>query len=37
LNGKMPGYVETGLNLLAWKSGAAGHLLVAEKGKVGER
>lgn len=37
LNGKMPGYVETGLNFVGAEECAAGHLLVAEKGKVGER
>jgi dihydroflavonol-4-reductase len=37
LNGKMPGYVETGLNFVGVEECAAGHLLVAEKGKVGER
>jgi len=37
LNGKMPGYVKTGLNFLGVEECAAGHLLVAEKGKVGER
>lgn len=37
LNGRMPGYVETGLNFVGVEDCAAGHLLVAEKGKVGER
>jgi dihydroflavonol-4-reductase len=37
LNGKMPGYVKTGLNFVGVEECAAGHLLVAEKGKVGER
>lgn len=37
LNGKMPGYVETGLNFLGVEECAAGHLLAAEKGKVGQR
>jgi dihydroflavonol-4-reductase len=37
LNGKMPGYVETGLNFVGVEECAAGHLLVAEKGKLGER
>src|SRR6266436_8396902 len=37
LNGKMPGYVDTGLNFIGVEECAAGHLLVAEKGKVGER
>jgi dihydroflavonol-4-reductase len=37
LNGKLPGYVEAGLNFVGVEECAAGHLLVAEKGKVGER
>lgn len=37
LNGKMPGYVETGLNFVGVEDCAAGHLLVSEKGKIGER
>lgn len=37
LNGKMPGYVETGLNFVGVEECAAGHLLVAERGVVGER
>jgi dihydroflavonol-4-reductase len=37
LNGKMPGYVETGLNFVAVEDCAAGHLLVADKAKIGER
>jgi dihydroflavonol-4-reductase len=37
LNGKMPAYVDTGLNLAAVESVAAGHLLAAEKGRIGER
>ena len=37
LNGKMFGYVETGLNFVGAEECAAGHLLVAEKGKIGER
>jgi dihydroflavonol-4-reductase len=37
LTGKMPGYVDTGLNFVGVEDAAAGHLLVAEKGKVGER
>ena len=37
LNGKMPGYVETGLNFVGVEDCAAGHLLVAEKGQIGER
>ena len=37
LNGKMPGYVETGLNFVGVEDCATGHLLAAEKGKIGER
>jgi dihydroflavonol-4-reductase len=37
LNGKMPGYVETGLNFVGVEDCAAGHLLVAQRGKIGER
>ena len=37
LNGNMPGYVKTGLNFIGVEECAAGHLLIAEKGKVGER
>jgi dihydroflavonol-4-reductase len=37
LNGKMPAYVDTGLNLVPVEDCAAGHLLAAEKGRSGER
>jgi dihydroflavonol-4-reductase len=37
LNGKMPGYVDTGLNFVGVEDCAAGHLLIAERGKIGER
>ncbi len=37
LNGKMPGYVETGLNFVGVEECAAGHLLVSARGKIGER
>jgi dihydroflavonol-4-reductase len=37
LNGRMPGYVETGLNFVGVEECAAGHLLVSERGKIGER
>jgi dihydroflavonol-4-reductase len=37
LNGKMPGYVDTGLNFVGVEECAAGHLLVAERGQIGER
>lgn len=36
-NGKMPAFVDSGLNLVHVDDVAAGHLLAAEKGKVGER
>lgn len=37
LAGKMPAYVDTGLNLVPVEDVAAGHLLAAERGKIGER
>jgi len=37
LNGRMPAYVDTGLNLVAVEDVATGHLLAAERGKSGER
>ena len=37
LNGRMPAYVNTGLNLVPVEDVAAGHLLAAEHGKSGER
>ena len=37
LNGNMPAYVDTGLNLVAVEDVARGHLLAAEKGRIGER
>jgi len=36
-NGKMPGYVDTGLNLVHVEDVAAGHLLAMDKGRIGER
>jgi dihydroflavonol-4-reductase len=36
-NGKMPAYVDSGLNLVHVDDVAAGHLLALEMGKVGER
>jgi dihydroflavonol-4-reductase len=35
--GKMPAFVDTGLNLVHVEDVAAAHLLAAEKGRVGER
>lgn len=37
LRGKMPAYVDTGLNLVAVEDVAEGHLLAGEKGTVGEK
>src|ERR1700723_21908 len=37
LHGKMPAYVDTGLNVAAVEDVAAGHLLAAEKGRIGGR
>jgi dihydroflavonol-4-reductase len=37
LNGRMPAYVDTGLNVVAVEDVAAAHLLAAEKGRIGER
>ena len=37
LNGRMPGYVETGLNLVDVEDVARGHLLAAKKGQIGEK
>ena len=37
LNGRMCGYVDTGLNLIAVEDVAKGHLLAAERGKPGEK
>lgn len=37
LNGQMPGYIDTGLNLVDVEDVACGHLLAAEKGQVGEK
>ena len=37
LNGRMPGYVDTGLNFVPVEDCAAGHVLAAERGRVGER
>ncbi|MGH9327580.1 MAG: hopanoid-associated sugar epimerase [Terriglobia bacterium] len=37
LNGRTPAYVDTGLNIVAVEDVAEGHLLAAERGRVGER
>ncbi|SIS53518.1 dihydroflavonol-4-reductase [Alicyclobacillus vulcanalis] len=37
MRGKMPGYVETGLNLVAVEDVAIGHLLAYDRGRAGER
>ena len=37
LSGKMFGYVDTGLNLIDVRDVAEGHVLAAEKGRVGEK
>jgi dihydroflavonol-4-reductase len=37
LNGRMPAYVDTGLTIVDVADVADGHLLAAERGKVGER
>jgi dihydroflavonol-4-reductase len=37
LNGRMFGYVDTGLNIVDVEDVAAGHLLAAERGRAGER
>src|ERR1700688_4939217 len=37
LNGRMPGYVDTGLNFVPVEDCALGHLLAADHGRLGER
>lgn len=37
LRGKIPAYVETGLNVVDVEDVAIGHVLAAEKGRIGER
>jgi dihydroflavonol-4-reductase len=37
LNGRMAGYVDTGLNFVPVEDCAAGHLLAAERARIGER
>ncbi len=37
LNGRIPAYVDTGMNVVDVRDVAAGHILAAEKGRAGER
>ena len=37
LKGRMPAYVDTGLNFVPVEDAAAGHLLAARRGRIGER
>ncbi|MCX6587216.1 MAG: SDR family NAD(P)-dependent oxidoreductase [Acidobacteria bacterium] len=37
LNGRMPAYLDTGLNVVDVRDVARGHVLAAERGRVGER
>jgi len=37
ISGKMPAYIDTGLNLVDARDVAEGHLLAAERGRAGER
>ncbi len=37
LRGRMPGYVDTGLNIVDVEDVARGHWLAAEKGRIGEK
>lgn len=37
ITGKMPAYIDTGLNLVDARDVALGHVLAADKGRVGER
>lgn len=37
LNGKMPAYLNTGLNLMDVQTCARGHILAAQRGKIGEK
>ena len=37
LNGKMPAYLDTGLNIIDVEDCARGHILAAERGTVGEK
>ncbi|HSW39642.1 MAG TPA: hopanoid-associated sugar epimerase, partial [Acidobacteriota bacterium] len=37
LNGRMPAYVDTGLNLVSVEDAAEGHLLAETRGRIGQR
>jgi dihydroflavonol-4-reductase len=37
LNGDMPAFIDTGLNVVDVRDTAAGHVLACEKGRIGER
>lgn len=37
LNRKMPAYLDTGLNIIAVEDCARGHILAAERGRIGEK
>ena len=37
LNGKMPAFIDTGLNIVDARDAAQGHLLACERGRIGER
>jgi dihydroflavonol-4-reductase len=37
LSGRMPAYVDTGLNFVPVEDAAEGHLLAAQRGRIGER
>jgi dihydroflavonol-4-reductase len=37
LNGRLPAYVDTGLNLIDVRDVARGHLLAAERGRIGQK
>lgn len=37
ITGKMPAYIDTGLNLVDARDVASGHILAAEHGRIGER
>ena len=37
LSGKLPAFIDTGLNLVDARDTAMGHLLAAERGRIGER